>query len=94
MMGVDRDSNRKCFMIRQQVDLATHGVPLGKEEFMDLMVEEFINFCRGNLTIDELLVRPRSALQFCDVVRQKNGWFDLPDDVILRAIVTRPMNPD
>jgi hypothetical protein len=81
-------------MARQQINPRAYGVPLGEEEFMDLMVEEFINFCHGNLTIDQLLVRPRSALHFCDVVRQKNGWFDLPDDVILRVIVTRRKNPD
>jgi hypothetical protein len=39
-------------MARQQINPRAYGVPLGEEEFMDLMVEEFINFCHGNLTID------------------------------------------
>jgi hypothetical protein len=87
------DFYRRHFMARQQIDPAAHGVPLDKEAFIDLMVREFADYGRDAMTIDELLLRPRAALHFCDTVRQRHGWFDLPDDVILRVIMTRRKNP-
>jgi hypothetical protein len=44
-------------------------------------------------SIDELLLHPREAAHFCDDVRRQYGYFDVPDDIILRVILTRGKNP-
>jgi hypothetical protein len=69
------------------------GVDMTREDFTDQMVDEFGNAFKGELTIDELLLRPRSAINFCDSVRAKFGYYDLPDDIILRVILTRRKKP-
>ena len=65
------------------------GVNLEKAVFVDLMVDEFGATYRGVWTMDELCLHPREAARFCDDVRRKHGFFDLPDDIILRSIMTR-----
>jgi len=69
------------------------GIDVPKDEFMDKMVDEFNGHYRDGWTIDELLLHPRDALWFCDQVRQKFAYRDLPDDIILRAVLTRRKNP-
>jgi len=80
-------------MARQTLNPKEFGVEMEREEFMDLMVGDMAEFSRGQLTLDEMLLRPRTALHFCDIVRAKHGYFDLPDDIILRAIMIRRKNP-
>jgi len=80
-------------MARQNIDPREYGVDLEKDEFTDQMVEEFQVYTRGMLSLDDLLLRPRTSLHFCDMIRQKHGYFDLPDDIILRVIMTRRKNP-
>ncbi len=92
-MMLNREFSQRWLMARTLVDPTAHGVPLSKEEFVLLMVKELEEYGRGALTIDELLLRPRAALHFCDSVRQKHGWFDLPDDIALRVIMQRRKNP-
>ena len=69
------------------------GVPMERAEFVDLMAEEFNEHVRGLISVDELVLRPRGAMHFCDCVRQKHGWIDLPDDIILRSVMNRRKNP-
>src|SRR5436190_1388439 len=88
-----RDFYQRFLMARQHINPKDYGVDSEKDQFTDTMVEDFGEYTRGNLTIDELLLRPRTALHFCDTVRQKHGWYDLPDDIILRVILTRRKNP-
>lgn len=83
---------RRFLMARQSIDPEQHGVQMGKEEFIDLMVEEFNNAFRS-WSIDELLLHPRQAMRFCDDVRYRHAFYDLPDDMILRAILYRRKNP-
>jgi hypothetical protein len=79
---------QRYLMARQALNPRDYGVEMDKDQFMDRMVEDFQSFgWQGSL--DELLLRPRTALAFCDEVRRRHGWFDLPDDVMLRAIMTR-----
>jgi hypothetical protein len=33
------------------------------------------------------LRHPREACRFCDEARRQHGYYDVPDDIILRAIV-------
>ncbi len=62
------------------------GVDLTRETLMDLMVDEFSSYYKGQLSFDELLLRPREAVHSCEHVRHKHMFFDLPDDIILRSI--------
>ncbi len=65
-----------------------------RENFLDLMCDDFNDFVRGSLSVDEMLLRPRTARHFCDIVRAKHLFDDLPDDMILRAIMQRRRNPN
>lgn len=64
-----------------------------KEDFTDEMVSDFATMYRGMWSIDELLLHPRKAVRFCDEVRHQRGYYNVPDDVILRLILTRRKNP-
>ena len=70
------------------------GVSLDKASFTDQMVEFFGDTYHGAWTIDELLLHPREAARFCDDVRRRYGYYDCPDDIILRVILTRRKNPN
>jgi hypothetical protein len=87
------DFYRRFVMARAQFDPHEFGVNMDREPFIDLMCEEFNAYVRGTLSIDELLLRPRTAINFCDMIRGKHGWHDLPDDIILRVIMRRRKNP-
>lgn len=80
-------------MARSSFQPSDFGIDMGKPEFLDLMVEEFNDTYRGRWTIDELCLHPREAIRFCDDVRHKYGYYDVPDDVILRSIMQRRKNP-
>jgi hypothetical protein len=69
------------------------GVMMRREQFTDVLVDEYNEKFRGQLTVDELLLHPRDALRFCDDVRQKHGWYDVPDDIILRSMLHRRRHP-
>jgi hypothetical protein len=85
---------REFLMGRGKFDPAEFGVNLDKEEFTDQMVDEFNIIYRGGWTIDELCLHPREAARFCDDVRRKYGYYDLPDDIMLRVIMGRRKNPN
>ena len=68
------------------------GVDLNREQLTEKIVDEF-NGCYRSWTIDELLLHPREAARFCDDIRRKYAYWDLPDDIILRVIITRRKNP-
>lgn len=70
-----------------------YGVDMDRDAFDDMLVDDFHNSFRESLTIDELLLHPRQAARFCDDVRHRRGYYDLPDDIILRVILTRRKNP-
>lgn len=88
-----RDLYQRFLLARQHINPKDFGIDQEKDQFIDTMVEDFGEYTRGNPSIDELLLRPRTALHFCDTVRHKCGWYDLPDDIILRAVITRRKNP-
>ena len=87
------DFYREFLMTRGKFDPEDFGVTLEREAFTDQMVEDFASAYRGAWTIDELLLHPREAARFCDDVRRQHGYHDLPDDVILRVIMTRVYAP-
>lgn len=97
MAGLTRsqaDYYREFLMARTKIDPRDYGIDMEKDEFLDRMVEYFSDYTRGQISLDELLLRPRSALHFCDGVRERMTNFDLPDDIILRAIIQRRKNPN
>lgn len=80
-------------MARGSFDPKDFGVDMTREAFKDLMVDEFNATYRNGWTIDELTLHPVEALQFCNQVRRKHGFFYAPDDIILRSIENRRKNP-
>jgi hypothetical protein len=84
---------REFLMTRGNFDPAAFGIRSSKEDFTDEMVGDFADYFRGQWTIDECLLHPRDAMRFCDEVRQRRGYWDVPDDIILRVILTRRKNP-
>ena len=64
------------------------GIDLTKDVLADLLIDEFNSTFKG-LSVDEVLLRPKVALFFCDSVRQKHRFFELPDDILLRLILNR-----
>lgn len=84
---------RGFLMGRGQFDPKDFGVDLPRDELIDRFVNDFNDTYRGVWSIDELCLHPREALRFCDDVRRNHGWFDMPDDIILRSIMNRRKNP-
>jgi hypothetical protein len=80
-------------MARTVINPRDFGIDLDREPFVDQMVDDFNETYEGRQTVDELLLHPREAAHFCDTVRRKHDYFDLPDDVILRVILQRRKNP-
>ena len=87
------DFYKEFLMGRKSFSPQDFGVDKDRGEFDDLMVEEFGNTYRGMWTVDEMLLHPREAARFCEDVRRKHGFFDLPDDIMLRVIMQRRKNP-
>lgn len=88
-----KDFYEAFLMARNSIDPHLYGIEMNREEFIDLIIEQFSEYTRGQISLDELLLRPRSAIHFCDDLRQKHGFFDLPDDIILKSIMQRRKNP-
>ena len=80
-------------MARRAFTPQEFGVDMGRNEFDDLMDDDFGAAYKGHWTIDELLLHPREAALFCDDTRRKHRFFDVPDDIILRVILQRRKNP-
>ena len=93
LISSQADFYREFLMGRGNFNPAEFGINLSREEFADQMVDEFNSTYHAQWTIDELLLHPREAAIFCDQVRRKHGYFDVPDDIILRVIMTRRKNP-
>jgi len=79
-------------MARQPFSPRDFGIDMEKENLVDTLVKDFTEMYEG-LSIDELLLHPREAIHFCDLVRRRHFWYDLPDDIILRSVLTRRKNP-
>lgn len=79
-------------MARQRFVPQDFGVEMGREQFNERCIDEFSNTYR-TWTIDELLLHPTEASRFVSDVRRKYGWWDVPDDIILRVILANRKNP-
>ena len=92
-MPLTADFYQEFVMQRGKFDPKEFGVEMSREEFTDLMVDDFNAAFKGNWTIDELVLHPREAAKFCDDVRHARDWRYVPDDIILRSIMSRRKNP-
>lgn len=81
-------------MRRGNFDPTRFGISMTRDDFQDMIAGAFGAAFKGQFSFDELLLHPRSALRFCDDVRVNNRWHDLPDDIILRSIMSRRKRPD
>ena len=75
-------------MTKRSFEPQSFGVDLTRVAFDEAITDAFNNSIRGQISFDELLLHPRSALRFCDDIRMANGWHDVPDDIILRVVMT------
>lgn len=71
-----------------------YGVELSRQDFADRIADIFNDTFKGQTTIDELLLHPKDAMEFCEDLRRRSGFFQVPDDVILRALMQRRKNPN
>lgn len=85
---------RRYLMSRLSFNPRDFGADLDKDAFMDQMVDDFNEFTKGEMSLDELLLRPRLALGFCEFSRSKHRFWDAPDDIILRSVMQRRKNPN
>jgi hypothetical protein len=84
---------QKLLMARQRLDFSHFGITENSDVIVDRLVASFNQYSRGAITIDELLLHPSDAIQFCNHVRAAEGWFGLPDDMVLRPILNRRKKP-
>jgi hypothetical protein len=84
---------KRWLMGRAAFDPKEFAINMDREDLIDLFVDELNGAYKGQLTIDELCLHPREALHFCDDLRRKHGFIDLPDDTILRSIMGRRKHP-
>lgn len=87
------DFHKEFRMSRGRFDPKDFGIDMDREAFTDCMVDDFNDIYKGYWTIDELLLHPSEAVRFCEDVRRKHGYYDLPEDIILRSILTRRKAP-
>jgi hypothetical protein len=80
-------------MARGNFDPKDYGVDATRDAFTDEVAEHFTARYRASLSVDELLLRPREAVQFCDDIRRQQSCYDMPDDLILRSLLARRKNP-
>lgn len=78
---------REFLMGRGNFNPLDFGINMERTDFIDQMVGDFGETYRGQWTVDELCLHPREAMRFCDDVRRKHGYYDLPDDIILRCVM-------
>jgi len=75
-------------MGRSKINPADYGIEVDQKAFTDQMCEALAQAYPA-WSLDELLLHPREAAHFCDAVRRQHGYYDVPDDIILRAIMAR-----
>ena len=85
---------QEFLMSRGRFKPTDFGVDMEKTEFIDDIVNEFSDYTRGQISLDEMLLRPDTSKAFCNHVRARKRWYDVPDDIILRSVMQRRKNPN
>jgi hypothetical protein len=92
--GVDTIYFAEYIMGIRNFDPASFDLSIDREEFIDICTNDFNDFIRGEMSLDEMLLRPRLSSQFVDRVKYAHtGWHDIGDHVILGAVMYRRKNP-
>jgi len=79
-------------MKKLQDRLAANGCELAIDDFQDQLVDILAGMF-SSWSVDELVLHPRDALDFCSVACRRTGYSGLPDDLILRCLMARRKNP-
>lgn len=81
--------SEKFVMARSKLNYSQFGIDGDADKIIDRFADLFNERFKGGISIDELLLHPREAGLFCDFVRGAEGYVGLPDDMILRPLMTR-----
>ena len=76
-------------MARDRFNPQDFGINMSKDDLTDMLLDKLSAMYRGLWTIDELLLHPLDAHRFCDEVRMEHGFYDAPDEVLLRPMINR-----
>ncbi len=83
---------RGWLMGKGAFDPKEYGVSIDRASYLT-NGRKFSDAYKGQWSIDELLLHPRETMRFCDDVRHKRKYYDVPDDIILRSVMIRRKNP-
>ncbi len=70
---------------RLEEKLVEYGVTIDADAFRALLADTLHGMYRS-WNDEELMHRPTEALRYCHAIRQATGGYDLPEEVILRAL--------
>lgn len=86
---INLDRIREHHVARRNKTIEDFDFEITKEAFIDCLNDTFDSMYRDVLpSVDELLVRPTEGLLFCAAIRQRLRCVDIPEDVILRAMLS------
>lgn len=91
-------SSNICLLVRLyemkalQSRLVANGCDLSIVDFQDRLVD-ILSEMFSSWSVDELMLHPRDALDYCTAVRRQISGPGLPDDLILRCLMARRKNP-
>jgi hypothetical protein len=87
------ESNLETTVARRLEDrLAEFGVEMDADSFRTLLTDT-LNGMYRNWNDEELMHRPSEALRYCHAIRQASRGYDLPEEVILRALSGQRKHP-
>ena len=72
--------------------LRANGCFVPIDKFQDELEDLHSNLYQ-NWSVDELLLHPDDAKEFCNTIRRQTSFQGLPDDLILRCLISRRKNP-
>jgi hypothetical protein len=75
-------------MPRPALNPSEYGVELNLADFKRMMWSEF-GSKYAQWTVEDLLVNPREGICFCDHIRKTHGYYELPDNIILKTLLNR-----
>jgi hypothetical protein len=68
--------------------LQANGCSVPIAQFQDEL-EDLHSHLYQSWSVDELLLHPDDAKEFCDTIRRQTSFQGLPDDLILRCLISR-----
>jgi hypothetical protein len=72
---------------RNSMEPRDYGLDMDRQEFLEKLTDLQNETYRGQLSIDELCLRPTEALRFISDARRMFAAYDLPEDFILRTLM-------